>query len=299
MANFRIERAFLRIDGFIDGFDPNEGIDPDEFARQVFADPGTYERQPLSDFTFAPFDRPLWFAAEKGLKVVRAVIKEREKELETATGKRKESLPKELSLLRAVEDRLDRIDSRDLRFYILARDLPSTRRRSRPQPIPEPPVVPKKLEKRVSPNELRQLIQKDRTLADTLAIIRENGIWRHDLDIVRQHLLLDDLAQFWADVFEVTVARFIAWREYNWDGIQRGRVQVGRCTHQNKRGQQCSLKGQIAVSPTLFWAGNSDRCKRHRRDLTRGEYGEVFRIRNAAQVAYKWPETTDEDPPSV
>ncbi len=125
MANFRAERLFIRIAGSIDGFDPNEGINPEDFAFLMVRDQGTYERTPLSDFTFAPFDKPRWTSAQQGLKAVRGFISELEARLgrcaDDDAGRSR--IERDLATLRAVEDRLDAIDTHDLRFHFLARDL--------------------------------------------------------------------------------------------------------------------------------------------------------------------------------
>lgn len=115
MANFRAERLFIRVSGMVKDFDPNEGIDHEQFATPMCMDNGTYERRPLSEFTFAPFDTVRWFRASEGLKVVREFIEE----LERTPGADDETL----TTLRAVEDRLDWIDVKGHKFHFLARDL--------------------------------------------------------------------------------------------------------------------------------------------------------------------------------
>jgi len=123
MANFRAERLLIRINGSIEGFDPNFGIDVVEFAHLMGNDHGTYERDPLDSFAFAPFDRPRWFSAAKGLKMIRGFIDEIELKLTGAIKLEKSKLETELFVLRAVENRLDTIDVRDLKFYFLIKDL--------------------------------------------------------------------------------------------------------------------------------------------------------------------------------
>ena len=124
MADFRAERLFIRIAGAIDGFDPNQGIDADEFALLMVCDQGTHQRTPLADFTFAPFDKPRWFKAAKGLETLRAFIAELEPKFKQCNDDRaRRLLERDLRTLRAVEDRLDTIDAHDLTFHFLARDL--------------------------------------------------------------------------------------------------------------------------------------------------------------------------------
>jgi hypothetical protein len=123
MANFRAERLFIRVAGSIDGFDPNEGIDAEEFAFLMVCDQQTYDRTPLSQFTFAPFDRPRWFPASEGLASVRDHIADLEAKRNRADDESKALIDKQIETLRAVEDRLDRIDTHDLKFHFLARDL--------------------------------------------------------------------------------------------------------------------------------------------------------------------------------
>ena len=124
MANFRTERLFIRVNGSIDGFDPNEGIDVVTFANIMIDDQDSYGRPSLADFTFAPFDRPKWFPAAKGLQAVRELAAKVETKFQGCDDDLQlERLQNELQTLRAVEDRLDIVDTHDLKFCFLARDL--------------------------------------------------------------------------------------------------------------------------------------------------------------------------------
>src|SRR5436305_13914535 len=138
MSNFRMERAFRRVDGSIDGFDPNQGINPEDFANAVFADQRFFDRPPLSTFVFAPFDRPRWFPAPESLQVVRARLAELAKQSDDGG----QTLCRDVEVLTAVENRLDRIDTHDLKFYFLARDgvgkRPDQGTESRPQESASP-----------------------------------------------------------------------------------------------------------------------------------------------------------------
>jgi hypothetical protein len=77
----------------------------------------------LRDYTFAPFERPRWFKATEGLQTIQAVIKENEAKLASATPEQRTRIEKRIEVLRAVEDKLDRIDFKDYKFHFLARDL--------------------------------------------------------------------------------------------------------------------------------------------------------------------------------
>ena len=128
MANFRAERLFIRIDGSIDGFDPSGGIDVAEFAFLSARDLRTLDRLPLREFSAPSFGKPRWFPAQKGLKVIRDFIGELEAKLAKSApddGEGRARIERDIATLRAVEDRLDTIDTHDLRFYFLERDLPA------------------------------------------------------------------------------------------------------------------------------------------------------------------------------
>jgi hypothetical protein len=122
MANFRAERLLIRVAGTLN-FDPNEEIDAGLFAMAMICDSGAYDRPSLQDFTFAPFDRPRWFRASEGLKVVRAVIAQEVTKLQTASAEQRPHIQKMIDVLQAVEESLDRIDIKDLKFHFLAKDL--------------------------------------------------------------------------------------------------------------------------------------------------------------------------------
>lgn len=122
MANFRAERLFIRVAGALD-FDPNEGIDAEQFAFIMVCDGDAYDRPSLQDYTFAPFDQPRWFPASEGLATVRAVIAEIEKKLGASDLEQRTQLENKIEVLRVVEDKLDCIDLKDYKFHFLARDL--------------------------------------------------------------------------------------------------------------------------------------------------------------------------------
>jgi hypothetical protein len=122
MANFRAERLFIRVAGALD-FDPNDGINPEEFAFAMVCDANAYDRSSLQDFSFAPFDRARWFRASEGLATIRAVIAEEEAKLGSATPEQKTHIETKITVLRVVEDKLDAIDLKGYKFHFLARDL--------------------------------------------------------------------------------------------------------------------------------------------------------------------------------
>lgn len=122
MANFRAERLFIRVAGALD-FDPNDGINAEEFAFAMVCDADAYDRPSLQDYAFAPFDRPRWFHASEGLATIRAVIAEETAKLVSATPEQKTHLESKIEVLRVVEDKLDAIDLKDYKFHFLARDL--------------------------------------------------------------------------------------------------------------------------------------------------------------------------------
>lgn len=122
MANVRAERLFIRVAGQLE-FDPNEGINAEDFASIMVCDAGAYDRPSLQDYTFAPFHRPRWFRASEGLATVRALICELEAELTTLDAERKTHIKHKIELLRVVMNKLDAVDLKDFKFYFLARDL--------------------------------------------------------------------------------------------------------------------------------------------------------------------------------
>lgn len=122
MANFRAERLFIRVNGAID-FDPNEGIDVAAFADAMVDDDHAYDRASLRDFSFPPFGTPHWFPAYQGMQVVGAVIEEKEAELAKAEPTRKSYIEEQINVLQVVHQRLDAIDTKDVEFYFLIRDM--------------------------------------------------------------------------------------------------------------------------------------------------------------------------------
>ncbi|WP_165070368.1 hypothetical protein [Paludisphaera rhizosphaerae] len=127
MANFRCERLFVMLEDPVPGLNHLKAVDPVEFAWLGSDDDA--ERlglTPLGDFTFAPYERPKWQPAAKGLKTIRGLIDLYRGWLAQGSnpyGYTEEVLKKKLAVLSQVETVLDAADSRDRRFYLAAKDL--------------------------------------------------------------------------------------------------------------------------------------------------------------------------------
>ncbi|MFO0952959.1 MAG: hypothetical protein U0835_17765 [Isosphaeraceae bacterium] len=127
MANFRCERLYVMLDEPVPGLDHLRAVDPVEFAHLGSDDDA--ERlgvTPLSDFTFAPFERKRWRHADEGLKTVRALIRLYQDEVAlTDPGRepRNQVLSNQLVVLAQVEAVLDAASARGRRFYLAAKDL--------------------------------------------------------------------------------------------------------------------------------------------------------------------------------
>lgn len=123
MANFRAVRLFIRVNDPISGFDPNEGIDPSAFSDLMYYDNDNFDREPISKFSFAPFDRAKWYSPRAGLKAIRDLITDLEQKIRrTENGDVATRYQEQIALCRVVEDRLDRIDNCDRRFCFLIKD---------------------------------------------------------------------------------------------------------------------------------------------------------------------------------
>lgn len=130
MANFRCERAFIMLDEPVPGLNHLKAVDPAAFAFLLsdeishwMVDAG---HTPLVDFLYAPFDRPKWRPAGKGLQSVRGAMELYGKWLDAGAnplGWSREQMEKELDVLGQVAEVLDSADARDRRFYFAAKDL--------------------------------------------------------------------------------------------------------------------------------------------------------------------------------
>lgn len=127
MANFRCERLFIRLDEPVPGLDHLKAVDPFALARlETDADAEAAGLTPLSDFVAAPFDRPRWRPAADGLATVRGLLALYRDWLERGHNPRgcpANLLSEQAAVLGQVERVLEAADSRDRRFYLLARDL--------------------------------------------------------------------------------------------------------------------------------------------------------------------------------
>lgn len=130
MANFRGERVFVMLDEPVPGLDHLNAVDVVGFAALLsdelsfwLTDAGV---TPLIDFLYAPFDRPKWRPAGKGLRSVHGVMELYRQWLNAGSnplGWSRERMEAELVVLGQVADVLDAADARNRRFYFAARDL--------------------------------------------------------------------------------------------------------------------------------------------------------------------------------
>jgi hypothetical protein len=130
MANFRCERALIMLDEPVPGLNHLKAVDAEAFAYLLSDEISHWMVEagykPLIDFVYAPFDRPKWRPAGKGLQSVRGAMELYQKWLDAGTnplGWSRERMEKELLVLGQVAEVLDRADARDRRFYFAAKDL--------------------------------------------------------------------------------------------------------------------------------------------------------------------------------
>lgn len=130
MANFRCERAFVMLDEPVPGLNHLRAVDAEGFAELLNEAMSFWMVEagytPLTDFLYAPFDRPKWRPAGKGLRSVRGAMELHRKWREAGSNPLRysqELLDRHLAVLGQVADVLDLADSRDRRFYFAARDL--------------------------------------------------------------------------------------------------------------------------------------------------------------------------------
>jgi hypothetical protein len=130
MANFRCERALVMLDEPVPGLNHLRAVDPEGFADLLNEAMSFWMVEagnaPLTDFLYAPGDRPKWRPAGKGLRSVRGAMELYRKWLEAGEnplGRTQQSLERDLAVLGQVAEVLDLADGRDRRFYFAARDL--------------------------------------------------------------------------------------------------------------------------------------------------------------------------------
>ena len=130
MANFRCERALVMLDEPVPGLNHLKAVDPEVFANLLSDEISHWMVEaghtPLVDFLYAPYDRPKWRPAAKGLQSVRGAMELYQQWLdagENPLGWSRAQMEKELVVLGQVAEVLDLADARDRRFYFAARDL--------------------------------------------------------------------------------------------------------------------------------------------------------------------------------
>ncbi len=118
------------LDEPVPGLNHLKAFDPEAFAYLLSDEISHWMVEagctPLIDFLYAPFDRPKWRPARKGLKSVREAIKLYQTWLDAGAnplGWPPERMEKELIVLGQVAEVLDQADARDRRFYFAAKDL--------------------------------------------------------------------------------------------------------------------------------------------------------------------------------
>lgn len=115
------------LDEPVPGLDHLRAVDPVRFSMH-YSDEHAEQLglKPLSDFTFAPFERPRWAKASVGLRTVRGL---RELYLDWLTkgsnpfGFTAEMLTKKTEVLEQVEAVLSAAADWDRRFYLAAKDM--------------------------------------------------------------------------------------------------------------------------------------------------------------------------------
>jgi len=120
-ADFMVDQLSLKISEAIDGFDPNEGIDP-KLLADILKHEVQYTGQfHLNQLTFAPFHKPRWIAPEVGIAETREYLDF----LQCNKGRREltdVACEPMIETLQAVTRQLERIEERNLKFYLLASD---------------------------------------------------------------------------------------------------------------------------------------------------------------------------------
>jgi hypothetical protein len=127
MADFRCERLFVMLDEPVPGLDHLRAVDPVRFSMHYSDDHAEQlGLTPLSDFTFAPFERARWYAAAEGLSTVRGLCDLYRDWLSAESnpyGFTADMLARKIEVLEQVEAVLDVAAARDRRFHLAAKDL--------------------------------------------------------------------------------------------------------------------------------------------------------------------------------
>lgn len=120
--DFKAKRLYIRTSREIEDFDPNAGIDPTELASIMRNDQGDAGRPPLRQFVLAPFHKPRWFDAEKGLEAVDGYMSLRKHILERSRRPPRTDADRNLQTVMKLRTCLERLQAEGVRFYLLARD---------------------------------------------------------------------------------------------------------------------------------------------------------------------------------
>ncbi len=131
MANFRCERVLVMLDDPVPGLDHLRAVDPvklaDLFSETLDNHAMDAGLTPLTDFLFAPFDRPRWKPALKGLQTVQGLIalyqQWQSAGIDPFSAGGTPRWAQDLEVLSQLEAVLDAADTRDRKFYFAARDL--------------------------------------------------------------------------------------------------------------------------------------------------------------------------------
>ncbi|HAH46689.1 hypothetical protein [Gimesia sp.] len=123
MADFRLEKLYVILDEPIPGINHLQAVDPEEFAwHDTFDLTQQLGVTPLDDFTYAPFDREVWYPAGAGLKSIRSLLQEFRRQAATSEEVQQRMQPR-INMFEKLEELFDQADAHDREFYLSARDL--------------------------------------------------------------------------------------------------------------------------------------------------------------------------------
>ena len=120
-ADYQVQQLSIQASEAIDGFDPNEGIDQALLADILKREVEYTGQFHLNQFSFAPFHKPRWISPAVGIAETQEYIDF----LQRHKGRRElahgpcEPL---IETLETVVRQLRRLENRNLKFYLLARD---------------------------------------------------------------------------------------------------------------------------------------------------------------------------------
>ena len=284
MANFRVERIFIRVSDYVD-FDPNKDLDPVKVADLYHIGSG------LIELTMTPYRAHRWFTAAAGLKIVRELIED----LSSSKSAKKSSNAAFLITARQLELQLQKINDSDVKFHLLARDMPTATpivRNTRNtvhhvRDIPEP-------DQQISREELRRRITCAFQTHDYVVAMMRKVFEDKELS---SYLHVPEFEDIWAELFGVTVESYGAWkwhiRQATVTDTGNGGMRGGRrCVKKLKNGQRCKRLSETGmcnrVHPSAFIHGVTDYCKQHARVMTREEDAKVRAVQEAYSVSRDW-----------